>query len=84
LDEADPKPAPKTAEANGFTVLGKPRRKPKHFEVLGRDSAGDMAELHIELDASAQNPAGARRRFGRLTPVKDPRAAPPVAASARL
>jgi hypothetical protein len=52
LDDADPRPALKTAEANGFTVLGKPRRKPKHFEVLGRDSAGDMVELHIELDGA--------------------------------
>jgi hypothetical protein len=50
LDDADPRPALKTAEANGFTVLGKPRRKPKHYEILGRDSAGDMVELHIELD----------------------------------
>jgi hypothetical protein len=50
--EADPKPALKTVEANGFTVLGKPRRKPKHYEILGRDSAGDMVELHIELDGA--------------------------------
>jgi hypothetical protein len=42
----------KTAEANGFAVVGKPRRKPKHFEVLGRDAAGDMVELHIELDGA--------------------------------
>jgi hypothetical protein len=52
LEERDPKPALKTAEANGFTVMGKPRRKPKHFEVLGRDPAGDMVELHIELDGA--------------------------------
>jgi hypothetical protein len=51
-DEADPGPALKTAEANGFTVLGKPRRKPKHFEILGRDPAGDVVELHVELDGS--------------------------------
>ena len=51
-DEADPEPALKTAEANGFTVLGKPRRKPKHFEILGRDPAGDILELHLELDGS--------------------------------
>jgi hypothetical protein len=51
-DEVDPGPALKTAEANGFTVLGRPRRKPKHFEILGRDPAGDMVELHIELDGS--------------------------------
>jgi hypothetical protein len=50
--EVDPGPALKTAEANGFTVVGKPRRKPKHFEILGRDPAGDMVELHVELDGS--------------------------------
>ena len=50
LDDADPKPALKAAEANGFAVLGKPRRKPKHFEILGRDPAGDLVELHVELD----------------------------------
>jgi hypothetical protein len=49
---ADSKPALKTVEANGFTVLGRPRRKPKHFEILGRDPAGDMVELHVELDGS--------------------------------
>jgi hypothetical protein len=52
LEEADPKPALKTAETNGFTVLGKPRRKPKHYQILGRDAAGDMVELHIELDGA--------------------------------
>ncbi len=51
-DDADPQPALKTAEANGFSVLGKPRRKPKHFELLGRDPAGDLVELHIELDGA--------------------------------
>jgi hypothetical protein len=48
-EQADPKHALKTAAANGFTVVGNPRRKPKHFEVLGRDSAGDLVELHVEL-----------------------------------
>jgi hypothetical protein len=52
LEEADSKTALKTAEANGFTVVGNPRRKPKHYEILGRDAAGDMVELHIELDGA--------------------------------
>jgi hypothetical protein len=51
-EEADPERALKTVEANGFTVLGRPRRKPKHFEILGRDPAGDIVELHVELDGS--------------------------------
>ena len=51
-DNVDPEQALKTAEANGFKVLGQPRRKPKHFEILGRDTAGDLVELHIELDGT--------------------------------
>ena len=49
-EAADPAPARATAEAEGFRVVGEVRRKPKHFEVLGRDEAGGWAELHIELD----------------------------------
>ena len=49
-EAADPKPALKAAKDKGFTVVGDPRRKPKHFEILGRDKTGDYSELHIELD----------------------------------
>ena len=46
---ADPAVALTAARAAGFEVLDTPRRKPKHFEVLGRQ--GDvLTELHIELD----------------------------------
>jgi hypothetical protein len=46
---ADPKVAIGAARAAGFEPIGEPRRKPKHFEVLGlRD--GRHSELHIELD----------------------------------
>lgn len=47
--DADPKLALKAAKAAGFEPLGEPRRKPKHFEVLGRRDA-QLTELHIELD----------------------------------
>ena len=30
-------------------MIAEPRRKPKHFEILGRDAAGGYVELHIEL-----------------------------------
>ena len=33
----------------GYEPVGTPRRKPKHFEVLGRRD-GVFTELHIELD----------------------------------
>ncbi len=38
-----------SARAAGFEPLGEPRRKPKHFEVLGR-KRDELTELHIELD----------------------------------
>ena len=48
-EAADPKIAIGSARAAGFEPIGEPRRKPKHFEVLGlRD--GRHSELHIELD----------------------------------
>ncbi len=50
--EADIAPALRTVEANGFAVLGAPRRRPKHFEILGRDKAGDLVELHVELNGT--------------------------------
>jgi hypothetical protein len=37
------------ARAAGFEAVGEPRRKPKHFEVLGR-RAGKLFELHVELN----------------------------------
>jgi hypothetical protein len=47
-DDVDPKHALATAAANGFAVVGSPRRKPKHFELLGKDAGGNFVE-HIEL-----------------------------------
>jgi hypothetical protein len=46
---ADPSVAVAAARDAGFDVLGAPRRKPKHFEVLGKKNSG-IAELHVELD----------------------------------
>jgi len=51
-EPADPSAALRTVRAKGFVVLGEPRRRPKHFEILGRDAAGKLAELHIELDGA--------------------------------
>lgn len=55
-----PRPGPKHDELNpalaiqavteaGYAVLGPPRRKPKHFEVLGRQGAR-LQEFHVEAD----------------------------------
>jgi hypothetical protein len=46
---ADPAVAVAAAQAAGFAILGQPRRKPKHFELLGRRN-GEFSELHVELD----------------------------------
>jgi len=46
---ADPAIVLKAARKAGYEPVGTPRRKPKHFEVLGRRD-GAFTELHIELD----------------------------------
>jgi hypothetical protein len=46
---ADPAIVVAAAKDAGFEVLGTPRRKPKHFEVLGKKKRS-LSELHIELD----------------------------------
>lgn len=46
--DARPDDALKAAKAAGFEPIGDPRRKPKHFEVLGR-RGNKLTELHIEL-----------------------------------
>lgn len=46
---AEPGEAMKAARDAGFEPLGQPRRKPKHFEVLGR-RGNRLIELHIELN----------------------------------
>ncbi len=51
-DDVDPEAAVRSVEANGFAVVGVPRRKPRHFEILGRDKGGDLVELHVELDGT--------------------------------
>lgn len=46
---ADPAAAKDAVARAGLAVLGEPRRKPKHFEVLAR--RGDaFVECHVELD----------------------------------
>jgi hypothetical protein len=47
--DVDPSTALASTRTAGFEILGSPRRKPKHFEVLGRRK-GELCELHIEFD----------------------------------
>ena len=48
-DDADPRRVLKAARDAGFETVGEPRRKPKHFEVLGKRGS-EWSELHIEFD----------------------------------
>jgi hypothetical protein len=52
--EADPAVAVKAARDAGYAVVGAPRRKPRHFEVLGRNARGGFVELHIEFDGDVR------------------------------
>jgi hypothetical protein len=45
----EPAAALRSVRSNGYEVIGKPRGKAKHFEVLARRD-GDLLELHVELD----------------------------------
>jgi hypothetical protein len=46
----DPRTAVEAVTRHGFKVIAEPRRKPKHFEILGRSAKGEVLEFHVELD----------------------------------
>jgi len=46
----DPHDAIEAVKQQGFKVIAEPRRKPKHFEILGRSAKGEVLEFHVELD----------------------------------
>jgi len=52
---ADPEVVIRAARDAGFLVFGKPKRKPKHFEVLVRKPESGFAELHVELDGKLRH-----------------------------
>jgi hypothetical protein len=52
--EGDPEAAAASVRAAGFETIGEPRRKPKHFEILGRQD-GRLSELHVTLDGSIRH-----------------------------
>ncbi|WP_237479223.1 hypothetical protein [Lichenibacterium dinghuense] len=49
-EEADPAAALKAVKDLGHEVVGEPRRKPKHFEVLAKDGKGAHHEHHVAHD----------------------------------
>ena len=62
-EQVDAKPALRTAAANGFAVVGNPRRKPKHFENSGKRQRRRLRRAACRTRRrAAQNAA---RRTGR-------------------
>lgn len=51
-DPEDHAQATRCAIEAGLTPIGHPRRKHKHFEILGRDPDGNLIELHVGLDGT--------------------------------
>jgi hypothetical protein len=49
--EADASIAKTAVKNAGYEVIGEPRRKPKHFEILGKKEKS-YQELHVEFDGS--------------------------------
>lgn len=60
---ADPRAALAAVKEAGWTVHGKPERKPKHFEVLAYQGEGDWTELHVDFAGVIykQKPADAHK-----------------------
>ncbi len=52
--KADPMIAVVSVRAAGFEVVGEARRKPKHFEILGRRD-DSLSELHVSLDGDIRH-----------------------------
>lgn len=62
-EHADPAAALDAVKQAGWTSAGKPKRHPKHFEVLAREKGGDWMELHVDFAGVIykQKPASAHK-----------------------
>jgi hypothetical protein len=52
LVKHDPRLALAAVKLEGYTVLGAPLDKPKHYEILGRSAKGKLVEFHVEPDGA--------------------------------
>jgi hypothetical protein len=52
LARHDPRLAIAAVKLEGYTVVGEPLGKPKHFEILGRSTKGKLVEFHVEPDGA--------------------------------
>lgn len=48
----DPEAATAAVRAAGYSVVGEPRLRPKHVEVLAIDAGGGLRDLHVATDGT--------------------------------
>lgn len=67
----DPRDAIAAVTREGFEVTGEPRRKPTHFQILGRSAKGSFTEFHVEFDGRIRNrrPADSHKSKWQSWPV---------------
>ncbi len=54
-DDQHPGDAIAAVTREGFETTGEPRRKPRHFEILGRSTKGNFTEFHVEIGGTVRN-----------------------------
>jgi hypothetical protein len=65
----DPTAAIAAVRKQGYEVIGDPRVKPKHFEILARKGDG-LRELHVELDGHIRKAKPIELDDRKWTPVQ--------------
>ena len=72
--EGNPNPCAALAAVRqaGFEIAGEPRRKPKHFEILGL-KAGEASEIHVEFDGKIRHAKTVDRTDAKWTKELEPR-----------
>lgn len=65
----DPRDAIAAVTLEGFTVVGEPVGRPKHFEILGRSAKGKFVEFHVGLDGAIDKRKAADVREPKWAPA---------------
>lgn len=65
----DPRDAIAAIALEGFSVVGEPLGKPKHFEILGRSAKGKFVEFHVGPDGAIDKRKPADIRDAKWAPA---------------